>query len=329
MTAAYESLAVIQRTPAWIEARQNGIGASEAAAALGLSRWESRYGLWARKCGLTPPVEPSLPMLLGTFLEPFIADLYTAQTGESVRRVNRLLRSKEHPFLLASLDRRRADGRVVEMKWSARADGYGEPGTDEVPDEVLCQVVQQMAVTGAPVADVALLRGGNRLDVYTVARDPVAESVLIEMVADLWGHVESRTEPAMDGPVDAELAALSGRFPRDDGSEIEADEDTAEAVRALLDVRDAIATHEANGKALRVVIEDAMREATALVVPGIGRVTWKAPKDSLVTDWAKAAQHLRTSVNLTTWETARDLHTETKQGTRRFLPSREGGTDNG
>ena len=91
-------------------------------------------------------------MQIGTALEPMIAKLYEVETGVSARRVNRLQRSKAHPWMLASLDRRRADGRLVELKWTERGVGYGEPGTDEVPDEVLVQLVQQMAVTGAPAA---------------------------------------------------------------------------------------------------------------------------------------------------------------------------------
>lgn len=112
MAAIAEALPVVQRTPEWLEARGHGVGASEAAAALGLSRWESKYSLWARKCGLVPPPEPSVAMRVGTALEPMIASLYADQVGMPVRRVNRLLRSKAHPFLLASLDRRRADGRL-------------------------------------------------------------------------------------------------------------------------------------------------------------------------------------------------------------------------
>jgi predicted phage-related endonuclease len=45
--AAAEALPVIQRTPAWVAARREGIGASEAAAAVGLSRWQSPVSLWA------------------------------------------------------------------------------------------------------------------------------------------------------------------------------------------------------------------------------------------------------------------------------------------
>ncbi len=313
MTAAYESLAVIQRTPAWVEARERGIGASEAAAALGLSRWESPYALWARKCGLVPAPEPTVAMQIGTALEPMIAGLYRAETGIALRRVNRLLRSKAHPWMLASLDRRGADGRLVELKWSARGDGYGEPGTDEIPDEVLVQVVQQMAVTGAASADVGVVRG-SRFDIYgPILRDPAAEQLVVEGTHDFWGHVERREQPPVDGS-DATARALAAVYPKDDGEELVADAIGCELLRQLREetaIRDDAAGSIAE---LKAQLKSVMGPASALSAPGIGRVTYRATKNVTEIDWrAMAEQWLpgpRVIAEFTT----------TKPGSRRFLP---------
>src|SRR4051794_4013451 len=97
---------VRQRTPEWLEARENGIGASQAAAAIDVSPWQSRIGLWAEKLGLVPPPTPTVPMMVGTELEPLIARLYTEATGVKVRRANMLRQHPEHAFMLASIDRR-------------------------------------------------------------------------------------------------------------------------------------------------------------------------------------------------------------------------------
>jgi putative phage-type endonuclease len=292
MAATAEYLSVVQRTPEWIEARQHGIGASEAAAACGLSPWESPYSLWARKCGLVPPIDTTLAMEIGTLTEPLNAARYADAVGMPVRRVNRLMRSKSRPFALASLDRRRADGRLVELKWSERADGYGDPGTDEVPEAVACQVTHQMFVAGADCADVSLLTGArDAIRVYTVRWDAEFADAMLEREARLWGHVEDRTEPELDGSA-ATLRALSERYPAAELEEVEsADPDVAEALRAVLDVREAIARHQSTEKTLRVVLEAAQGAAGLLTVPGVGSVRWAGwVKGS--TKWKDAAAAL-------------------------------------
>ena len=55
----------------WLKERQQGIGGSEVAAVLGLSKWSTPFDVWLEK---TSPIEnapPNLAMQLGTFLESF------------------------------------------------------------------------------------------------------------------------------------------------------------------------------------------------------------------------------------------------------------------
>lgn len=324
MTAA-TALQVVQRTPEWIEARQHGVGASEAAAALGLSRWDSPYSLWARKCGLVPPKDATLPMRMGTYLEPFIATLYEAETGIPLRRVNRLLRSKSHPFLLASLDRRRPDGELVEIKWTERGDGYGEPGTDEIPDDVLCQVVQQMAVSGAPAVHVAVLRGGRFATYGPIRRDPEAEAALVERVAAFWRHVETRTAPPFTGST-ADLDAIAARYPTDDGSIVMVgpEHPAALALAELRGVREAASRAKADETRLRLVIEAEMDESSTLAVAGVGKVTWKATRTSAATAWEAVARALGETDPAALSAAIASHTTPAGTGSRRFVPSWEG-----
>src|SRR5262245_52949583 len=60
---------------AWLEARRKGIGASEIAAVLGISPWESPFSLYWRKVNGWD-YEPSSEMEWGTRLEPVIAEKY-------------------------------------------------------------------------------------------------------------------------------------------------------------------------------------------------------------------------------------------------------------
>lgn len=292
MAAPYEALPVLQRTQGWLDARDDGVGASEAAAALGLSRWESRYSKWGQKLHLVPPPEPTLAMEIGTATEELNAARFEAETGFRTRKVRRLLRSKARPHLLASLDRDVVgEDAVLEEKWTERGDGYGEPGTDEVPDEVLCQVVQQMAVTGRSRAYVSVLFGGRRHGIYVIDRDPVAEEALLEGIDEFWDYVQRRIQPPVDGS-DATLRALAAAYPRDNGAEIVADDPgIAAALARLLDVRDEIAEREAEAKGLRAVLEAAQGDAGLLTVPGLGQIRWAGwVKGS--TKWKAVAESL-------------------------------------
>jgi putative phage-type endonuclease len=289
---------VAQRTPEWLAARENGIGASQAAAACGLSPWQSRIGLWAEKLGLVPPDPENVPMRIGSALEPLIADLYSEATGTKVRRVNQLRQHPTHDWMLASIDRR-AGRRPVELKYSHRGVGYGEPGTDQVPDHVLVQVLHELAVMDEDEADVAALLGGRRdVQIYTIKRQAAAERLIVEREAELWEHVQSRTEPPLDGS-DATLEDLARIYDRDDGEVMEQLETDAggRALLALRQVETNLAAVEARKKAIRAEIEALMGTASKLVVPGVGSVTWKNPKDSTVVAWEGIATSYRQTVD--------------------------------
>lgn len=331
---------VRQRTEAWREARYEGIGASEAAAAIGVSPWQSPVGLWAEKLRIVPPQRETLPMRIGSELEPLIARLYQEATGSKVRRVSMLRRHPVHAFMLASIDRR-AGKRPVELKYSLRGTGYGEPGTDEVPDEVLVQVLHQLAVMDEPEADVAAIIGGRpEVQIYTIRRDAEAEAAIVDREAVFWDHVQSRTEPPLDGS-EATLRALAAIYPRDEGETIEAD-DRARAALVSYRLAEAMEDSGLAGKAeARAVLEDLMGTAAKLVAPGIGEVRWKTTKDVTKTDWKALAGAYREAIERelamveagdmseTALPSLEDLdalaatHTETKPGARPFVPKFE------
>jgi predicted phage-related endonuclease len=81
----------------WLDVRRQGIGSSDAAAAVGLNPYQSQLELWMHKTGkghLLPVVDPNeetSPMYWGTLLEPIVAAHYTKRTGNKVRRVNAVL----------------------------------------------------------------------------------------------------------------------------------------------------------------------------------------------------------------------------------------------
>ena len=88
----------------WLELRKNGIGGSDAAAACGISRYKSPVELWMEKTDKMTPSEVGESTYWGTLLEGIVRDEFTKRTGIEVKSEKVLLRSAEHPFVLANLD---------------------------------------------------------------------------------------------------------------------------------------------------------------------------------------------------------------------------------
>jgi putative phage-type endonuclease len=213
---------------AWLEERKRGIGASEAAAALGLSPFESPRELYLRKLGILPEVEETEAMRLGTLLEPVIAQEYMRRTGTVLAERQLFLRSDSSP-LMATLDAVTSDWMPVEFKavgaWSAR--GLGGEETDEVPEHWLIQAHQQMLLAHAWRMEFAVLVAGQRLRIFRVERDEDLCQAIVGGVQAFWNRVLTRVAPPSDARADGRILHLL--YPGSEG-EVELGDDEAELV---------------------------------------------------------------------------------------------------
>lgn len=186
----------------WLAIRRTGIGSSDIAGVLGLSPWSSPYTVWADKRGLTPPVEETEQMAVGTALEEPIARLFQKRHCRPVRRVRAILRHPEYPFALANLDRVTDGGRaVVEIKATGQR-------WDGVPDQYMVQVQWQLGVTDLPMGYLVPL-AGTRLDIIPIRRDDGLIADMLAAASAFWRKVQDGTEPdptAAEG--DARILAL-------------------------------------------------------------------------------------------------------------------------
>ena len=64
-----------------------GVGASEIAAACGISRYRTRFGLWLEKTGRAPGFAGNVHTRLGQLCEPRARQLYADATGQDVLSV--------------------------------------------------------------------------------------------------------------------------------------------------------------------------------------------------------------------------------------------------
>ena len=81
------------------------------------------------------------------------------------------------------------------------------------------QVMHQLAVTGKKAADVAVLLGGQHLEVHRIERDEQMIARLIELERKFWHYVETDTPPPADGSPSAEMA-LRALYPEDSGQTV-------------------------------------------------------------------------------------------------------------
>lgn len=191
-------------SPKQLELRRSGVGGSEVAAVLGLSPYATPLDVWRSKVeGYAR--EETQAMRRGRLLEPAVVAMYAEETGAYQLAEVGTLRSKTRPLMLATPDRiaMLPDEQpcLLEAKTAgawARGE-WGEPGTDQVPESYLLQVLWTLGVTELPRADVAVLIAGDDFRVYRVERDEEMEAELYARVEAWWrAYVETRTPPPVD-----------------------------------------------------------------------------------------------------------------------------------
>lgn len=258
----------------WLERRRQSIGASECAAVLGVSPYPNatRLNVYLRKLGRMPEIVENAAMRRGKRQEGMILDEYRELTGQAVADQVFLV----HPILphmTATLDGVRDDGAIVEIKCVGyrSAHQWGEEGTDEIPWHYLCQVHHQLAVSGAPRAEVAALIGGSDLRIYQVARDDQVIARIEELLTEFWAHVVNEVPPEITG---IDLPLMRHLYPDTVGM-IELGDEQLELVRVFEQLGGAIKEQEAERAAVKTQILDAMGNASLASLPDGRQLTRK------------------------------------------------------
>ena len=277
----------------WLAVRKQGIGSSDAAAAVGLNPYKSQLELWMEKTGrdeslpkLDPQDEES-PAYWGNVLEPIVAWHYSKRSGNRVRRINAVLQHPDPklPWMLANIDREvigADDVQILECK-TAGING-ARLWKEGVPEYVQLQVMHQLAVTGKQAADVVVLLGGQHLEIHRIERDESMIARLIDLERLFWDYVVSDTPPPADGTDSAE-AALRCLYPEDNGQTLDFSQhpELATTYRELKAVRQSIAQQETREAQLKQVLQQAMGVATRAEFTE-GYISWKKSKDSTMLD---------------------------------------------
>lgn len=275
---------------AQLDARMNGLGGSDGPAALGLSPWKTPYQLWREKKGLDiAPARSTEAMEMGDLLEDVVAEKFRRSTGLTLQRVNATMYSPEHPFMLAHIDRAvvnptiskhvRWNGKrlTTDMIFEAKTTGaynsgdWGPQETDQIPGHYLVQVSHYLIVTGAELCHLGVLLGGQEFRRYVIRRDPDLLRMIVDGEREFWRRVVEDDPPEPTTSADIRL-----RYPRDDGSEIEATPAVAAAVERLRALREQGEQVSAQIEAAEDHIKAFLGANAALTVRGTVVATWRA-----------------------------------------------------
>ena len=186
----------------WLRYRKSGIGGSDVAAILGISKWNSAISLWLDKTNQTnEPVEENEAMQWGTIMEPIIRNHFAEVTGKTVVEVKAMLQHPEYPFMLADVDGLTEDdeGHPAILEIKTASEYKRSEWENDIPSYYQTQVQHYLCVTGVQKAYVAVLIGGNSFKVYEVDADAEIQSMLIAVEKDFWNKVQNMIRPELDG----------------------------------------------------------------------------------------------------------------------------------
>ena len=311
MSKRYFFSSAPQRSPEWFEMRKGGITATGITAINGTSPYKTAYRLWAELTGQVGEQPAGAAAQRGQILEQAVADYYTAETGKKLRKSNGIVRLKEHPWAMASLDRTivgDTDG-LVEIKTSTSSRWQLYP----VPPEYVDQVQWQMFITGASYCDIAVLLSGLVFRIERVEADPVYQTQLFDKAVLFRELVQSKTPPPLTGNDGDTLAEVK---PQSSNTYAVADLQLDHIARLYIEAKVEAEAADAALKEMAIAIKEAIGEGEG--VKGQGWLaTWKTNKSSVKVDWESIADVLRTTAPATYGE-AITRFTSEKPGARVF-----------
>ena len=279
----------------WLEARKDGIGASEVATVVGLNPWETPYQLWRRKVGIDPPKPMNAAMNTGHILEDGVAQFWAQATGREIIASSKedfMFIDEHRPFLRVSPDRtfwlegatRNDDNKgILECKTTRM-----KVDPDDLPKYWFCQVQMNLGVAGYTQGSIAWLSAGMGFDFGY--RD-------LKAVPDFFGWLVEETErfyvDCILGKKEPDAVSVQDvllKYNRHTGGKIiECSDEVFEAYQNLKEVKKEIKALEERQEQYEATIKMAFTDAEAISYGGDTIATWKAPKASLKFD-AKAFQ---------------------------------------
>lgn len=255
----------IDHSAEWYARRKKGIGGSDSAAVLGVSKWRTPYQVWEDKTGRSEKVEPNEAMRAGTYMEKSIRELYSNETGRTVYDPGFAI-DKEYPFIVGDVDGLCSD-RILEIK-NCRNEW------DEIPIEYFFQVQHYMRLFDMPLADIAVMFYGQKFQIFTVERDKSLWETILPVYQEFWKCVETDTPPELETLDDVNRAYRNSR-----DSSVILDADAIDKLQRIKTLKKTIAGLQEQLDEYEFEVKNKMAEnAIGTDANGKTLVTWKTTK---------------------------------------------------
>lgn len=194
----------------WLMLRKNGIGGSDAGAVCGLNPYVSPLEVYFSKTceGVDEGAPDNEAMREGRDLEDYVAKRFMEASGLKVRRANVMYASREHPFMIADVDRLvtgRENG-ITGLECKTASPYSAEKWKDgKIPAHYIMQCYHYMAVLDAQSWYIAVMVYGKEFKYIKLERDEEIIQQLIRIEENFWNHnVMARVIPEPDGSDAAE-----------------------------------------------------------------------------------------------------------------------------
>lgn len=275
----------------WLKIRQQGIGGSDAPViVLDDFPWKTRKELWEEKSGIIQVNEDSPAMMRGRYLEDIIAQIYTEKTGRKLRRVNRILQSEEHPFMIANVDREivgveeKEGTGILEIKCPGLRT-FARCKREGLSDYYQVQLQHYLSVAGKQWGAFAVFSAERwELLEFDVLRDDEFIKVMIERENEFWEYVKKGIPPPQVKREDLKMPKITN-------GEVISLADIPGFVQAVQELREAksiITEAKELEESAKERLQNLMTVHGAQVAEGGGaRIYWKPQKGRITFDWKK------------------------------------------
>jgi putative phage-type endonuclease len=291
--------------------RKGGIGGSDAAGVCGVSKWKTPLKVYLDKTSEFVEQEENPLFERGHVLEPLVRGQFSLMTGKEVKIPKNMIKADKNPFMLANMDGYLPEEKtIVEIKtanYFTKGD-WGEPFTDQIPNDYLIQVQHYLTVCKMLKVYVVVLFGDEKMfkmlmtlvkkcgvgevlkedlpldiQIYEVRTHDVLSKRLIDIERSFWfDHVQKREAPAWDGIDD-----IKALFPKaQEGKKIAATEDDFEVIREIQEeervLKEITKPHEEKIELLKCKLQARIGDAEELVdFEGKKVASWKNTARSL------------------------------------------------
>lgn len=194
--------------------RRNYIGSSDAASILGMNKYSNAKNVWITKRYEIETGRTNENMERGNYFESALLEFAASETGLLIAKNQFRAKGIFAANLDAQAYKKIDNGKQFlpigfEAKTSKITDGWGEPGTEEVPEHVMIQCLVQFYVADLKTIFIPRIAPHSlKLELFRIDFNPEIESAIhnmVEILKDWWkkyviGNIEPPNEefPSLD-----------------------------------------------------------------------------------------------------------------------------------